>query len=189
MILASRSPRRKEILHSLGLNFQQCNPDFDEQSVAFDPKEPDRFVCQLAAEKAASVQSSEPEIIISADTIVFYQSKLYGKPKDSQEAFRMLQELCGKWHSVFTGVSVRKGDVLFTDYEETEVFLNDLNAQQIQHFQKKINCLDKAGAYAIQGPGSLLCQKIVGCYYNVMGLPVNTLVHLLAKIGYDVWAS
>lgn len=188
MILASRSPRRKEILSALGLDFQLLYPEFDESSVPFDSKKPFDYVCELASQKAFSIHGKAQEIIISADTIVFCNEKIFGKPKDLDDAFSILEELCGKWHSVFTGVCVRKGEKAFSEYEKTEVFLNPLNAEQIKQFHRKINCLDKAGAYAIQGPGSLICQKIVGCYYNVMGLPVNTLATLLAKLGIDLWS-
>lgn len=188
IILGSTSPRRKEILKYFHLPFQQISPQFDEDSIPFNNLQPSEYVCQLSKGKADSLASAYPKAaILTADTIVYCQNKLYGKPRDKQEAFQMLSELSGNWHSVFTGVTLRKGNQEFHQAEETRVLLNPLTPSQIRTYHEALHCYDKAGGYAIQKEGGLIICKIEGCFNNVMGLPINTVQNLFLRIGLDFW--
>lgn len=187
IILGSQSPRRKEILDFFNLPFVQASPKFDEESIHY-RRDPIKYVIALAEGKAHSLQEYYPnDIILTADTIVYRSGKVYNKPKDEQEAFTMLSELVGKWHSVFTGVTVRHGNALHSGWEETRVLFNALTEDEIRHYHRKIHWADKAGGYAIQMAGGLIVKKIDGCYYNVMGLPINTVHSLLKQSGIELW--
>lgn len=187
LILGSQSPRRKEILKFFNLSFEQVTPDFKEESIHF-RRDPIKYVLSLAEGKAQSLKLHYPkDIILTADTIVYRMGKVYNKPKDEQEAYHMLSELVGKWHSVFTGVAILKGEILHSGWEETRVLFNSLTESEIRHYHQKIHWADKAGGYAIQMAGGLIVKKIDGCYYNVMGLPINTVHTLLKRIGIELW--
>ncbi len=187
IILASQSPRRKEILNYFTLPFEQFSPNFDESSIPF-RDDPDAYVTSIASAKAYSLKESHPDaIIIAADTIVYYNHKVYGKPRDEQDAYKSLSELSGRWHSVFTGVAVLKDDEVFAEAEETRVSFNELSHDQIKKYHSYGHGVDKAGGYGIQMGGGLIVKEIDGCYYNVMGLPMNTLRHLLQKVNIELW--
>lgn len=188
IILASQSPRRAEILSALNLPFHVVPSHFDEDSVPYD-NHPGKYVCQLAESKAKSIAANHPDsVVIAADTVVFLDHVPYGKPPTREDAVRYLTELCGKWHSVYTGVSVIKGNMHRQAAEETRVLFNPLSQDQINAYLNAIQWQDKSGAYAIQGNGgSLLVSKIDGCFYNVMGLPVSVLQTLLLHFGIDLW--
>jgi septum formation protein len=187
LILASLSPRRKEILSAFNLPFMQCAPDFDEEEEAFE-KDPQEYVMRLAAGKANSLAPHYPaSVILAADTTVYAQEVIYNKPKDEREAFFALSALVGKWHSVFTGVAVQCGGKKFQQVEETRVLFNDLTEEQIKHYLLRTEWSDKAGGYAIQLGGGLIVKRIEGCYYNVLGLPINTVRQLLLHFQIDLW--
>lgn len=187
IILGSQSPRRKEILDFFNLPFKQVSPGFDEEAILY-KRDPIKYVSALASGKARGLMEKYPtNIIIAADTIVYRSGKVYNKPKDEHEAFKMLSELVGKWHSVFTAIAVVKDGHISTGWEETRVLFNPMTESEIRHYHKKIHWADKAGGYAIQMAGGLIVNKIDGCYYNVMGLPINTLHRLLKKIGVELW--
>lgn len=187
VILGSTSPRRREILNFFSIPFTQENPDFDESQVLFE-KDPASFVMEVARRKALCLSERYPnEVILTADTTVFHQNRLFMKPESMQEAHGMLRELCGKWHQVFTGVCVFKGKDCFLDVDETKVLFHDLTDSQIHNYHEHFLPLDKAGGYAIQKGGSLIVKRIEGCYYNIMGLPINTVRKLLLKAGIDLW--
>jgi len=187
LILGSQSPRRKEILSYFDLPFTQATPPFDEEAVPFDGDHV-KYVCTLAEGKALSLSSVYPDsLILTADTIVWKSGKLYGKPSNSQEAFLILSELVGQWHSVFTAVSLFHNGTVSTTYEETKVLFNSLTPDEIRHYHTKLHLTDKAGGYAIQMAGGLIVNKIDGCYYNVMGFPINSVRTLLLKAGIDLW--
>lgn len=187
IILGSISPRRKEILSYFSLPFEQASPDYDEESIPYTGN-PTDYVCQLSKGKADSLAHRFPDdIIITADTIVLMNGKIYGKPRNKQEGFQALSELSGNWHSVFTGVTVRKGPQEYSGAEETKVLFNQLTPEQIKWYHQQLHCEDKAGGYAIQQGGGIVIKKIDGCYYNVMGLPMNTLRELLGQVGIDLW--
>ena len=187
IILGSQSPRRREIMSFFKLPFKQVSPSFDEEAVPFhgNPKD---YAQLISSGKAHSLTQLYPdEIILTADTVVFQGGKIYGKPQNEEESFTHLKELVGKWHSVFTSVTIRHHQNEFHSVEETRVLFNQLTNQQIQAYHQALPCTDKAGGYMIQGAGSLIIKQIDGCYYNVMGLPVNALSHLLKKVGIDLW--
>lgn len=187
IILGSQSPRRKEILNFFNFPFKQATPDFDEETIFF-RRDPIAYVCALAEGKARALQNFHPnDIILSADTVVYRSGKVYNKPKNEQEAFAMLSELVGKWHSVFTGVAVLKGETMRTGWEETRVLFNAMTEEEIRRYHQKIHWADKAGGYAIQMAGGLIVKKIDGCYYNAMGLPINTVHSLLKQAGIELW--
>lgn len=186
-ILGSQSSRRKEILNFFDLPFIQIASNFDEDSILF-LENPKNYAQTLANEKAVSLAKRFPSSpILTADTIVYKDAKVYGKPKNKDEAYRFLRELSGGWHHVFTALALKKGDLLLQAVEETKVEFNSLNDEQIQLYHQKLDLSDKAGGYRVQGAGSLAIKSIQGCYYNVMGLPINSLQQLLKQIGIDLW--
>lgn len=187
LILGSQSPRRKEILSYFSLPFEQATPPFDEDSVPFNG-DPAAYVCSIAKGKAESLHKRFPDaIIVTADTTVYREGKNYGKPATEEQAFEFLSELVGQWHSVYTGITVYKGREEYSRAEETRVLFNPLTPEEIRHYHTKLHWSDKAGGYAIQMAGGLIVRKIDGCYYNVMGLPINTLRDLLRNIGIELW--
>jgi septum formation protein len=187
IILGSTSPRRREILGYFSLPFQAVAPPFDEEAIPFQGN-PEAFVCTLSQGKAKSLLPSYPgSIILTADTVVYANGKIYGKPKTPEEACRSLSELTHKWHTVYTGVTVIKEGKIFNQAEATQVLFNDLTTPQIEHYIAHTHWADKAGGYAIQLAGGLIVRKIDGCYYNVMGLPINTVAALLKKAGIELW--
>lgn len=187
LILGSQSPRRKEILSYFSILFEQKPPPFDENSVLFEG-DPIGYVSTLSEQKALSLGGIYPKsAILTADTIVYYQGKIYPKPANAEDAFQVLSELVGNWHSVFTGVSLLYQSNLQTTWEETRVLFNPLSPEEIRHYHSKIHWADKAGGYAIQMAGGLIVRRIEGCYYNVMGLPINSVRQLLKNIGIELW--
>lgn len=187
LILGSQSPRRREILSFFSVPFKQATPQFDEEAVPFhgDPKE---YAKSISEGKSDALSLLFPQdLILTADTVVFEGGKIYGKPANEQESYSHLKALVGKWHSVFTSVTIRKGAEKYSKVEETKVLFNNLTHEQIQAYHTALPCTDKAGGYMVQGAGSLIIKKIEGCYYNVMGLPVNTLSELLQKVGINLW--
>lgn len=187
LILGSQSPRRKEILGYFSLPFIQMTSFFEEEKVEFNG-DPEKFVNTISQGKAVALSSQFPDaIILTADTAVFFNGKIYGKPKDEEEAFRSFKELVGNWHTVYTGVTVSKGNALHVQAEATHVLFNALTDQQIRNYIAHTDWRDKAGGYAIQMAGGLIVKKIDGCYYNVMGLPINTVEKLLTKVGVELW--
>lgn len=187
LILGSQSPRRKEILSHFSLPFEQASPPFDEEIVPY-PGDPIVYVEHLSSGKALSLQPQFPDaVILTADTIVFKDGKVYGKPKNLQDAFNSVSELSGSWHSVFTAVTLLKNNQHWTLHEETRVLFNHLTPEMINHYHNRLHWNDKAGGYAIQMPGGLIVERIEGCYYNVMGLPINSVRKLLMNIDINLW--
>lgn len=187
LILGSASPRRREILGYFSIPFIQISPDIDESALEW-KGDAAKYVETLAESKGEKILASHPNrTIVTADTIVVLDGKVYGKPTDPDDAFQMLSELCGKWHEVYTGVSVRKNSQVFTSTEMTRVLLEKMEPDQIRSYQIRCHSADKAAGYAIQREGCIIVKRIEGCYYNVMGLPVNTLHALLKKAGIDLW--
>ncbi len=187
LILGSQSPRRLEVLSHFTLPFKQMTPPFCEESIPF-AGNPGVYVSEIARGKAESLAKNHPEaIVLTADTTVSKGNRVYNKPTTSEEVYAMLGELANAWHSVFTGVCVISGGQCHEAFEETKVLFNPLSKEQIHDYHLSLNCFDKAGGYAIQMPGALAIQKIEGCYYNVIGLPINTVRKLLLKVGLDLW--
>ena len=186
IILASGSPRRKELMGILGHPFSVRVSEADEQT---DPELPPYFIVeQLSLLKASAVASQvkaegKEALVIGADTIVVYKDAILTKPADAEEAKEMLLSLSGNWHSVLTGVTVMntKNAKSETFYVETKVHFISLTEEQIDAYIKTGEPLDKAGAYGIQGKGSLFVDKIDGDYFNVVGLPVCKLAEVLKE--------
>lgn len=172
IILASKSPRRKELLSLITENFVIKSAEVDESLP--DGIQPDKAVEYLSKIKAEPFKNEE-DIIIGADTVVSIDDVILGKPKDRSDAFKMLKMLSGKYHSVFTGVTIITPDSTKTFSVETRVKFFDLTDKEINDYLDTGEPFDKAGAYGIQGKGSLLVEKIDGDYFNVVGLPVSTL--------------
>ncbi len=183
LILASSSPRRKELLQNLRLQFQISSSDADE---TFDSKlSPSEVVMELAQRKAQAVfQENQDAYVIGSDTIVVADGQILGKPENEAEAFQMLKRLSGTQHDVYTGVAIlsAKGSACF--YEKTEVTFWELSDLEISSYVRSGEPLDKAGAYGIQELGSMLVKKINGDYFAVVGLPVSRTVRELKKAGY-----
>jgi septum formation protein len=187
LILGSNSPRRYEILSYFNIPFQQSSPDFDESSIPF-KGDPIEHVKKLSKGKADSLVLLYPHsIILTADTIVYSNDKVYGKPSNEQEALQFLTELEGKWHCVYTGLTVRIQEKEYQEMEETKVLFNPLTQDQMAKYHQLLPFVDKAGGYMIQGAGSLIVNRIEGCYYNVVGLPINALCRILKCAGIDLW--
>lgn len=184
IILASSSPRRKELLHALGLAFEVIHPTSDE--TVSDGEAPREYALRVSLEKAYSVSSTlgKGVIVIGADTIVVVDGEILGKPKDPREASLMLQKLSGKEHSVYSAFSIvrAKNEHLHSEVVGTRVRVKPLAAQEIEGYIKTGEPMDKAGAYAIQGAGSFIVSGIEGSYSNVVGLPVEELLEALKKL-------
>lgn len=185
IILGSSSPRRKEILEFFKLPFEQLSPPFDESKLVFNG-DPIAYAKELSIGKARSILV-EDRIIVTADTVVFKDGSLYTKPESEKQALEMLYKLNGSTHFVYTALSARLGNQLFTECAETKIKFIKASEKQLLAYHKTFNGLDKAGGYGIQEGGSLIVEKIEGCFYNVMGLPLTTLQELLKRFGVDLW--
>lgn len=185
LILASSSPRRKELLETLRLTFAISSSDVDE---SFDPSlSPEEVVMELAERKAQAIFKENPDaFVIGSDTVVVADNQILGKPADEAEAIRMLQSLSCKQHEVFTGVSIVSPTSSTRFYERTEVWFWELTDDEIRSYVKSGEPLDKAGAYGIQQLGSMLVKKIHGDYFAVVGLPVARTVRELRKLGFQL---
>lgn len=183
LILASGSPRRRDLLNDLGFEFEVRPVDIDESPLP--SEKPVTYVMRLAREKALA-QAEAGELVIAADTIVAEGGELLGKPADSDDAKRMLRRLSGKAHEVHTGVALvdEAKTLRLTFVESTQVFFKTLEEPEIDWYVSTGEPLDKAGAYAVQGVGSLFVDKLEGNYANVVGLPVAALYRLLRQAGY-----
>lgn len=186
LILASQSPRRQVLLKQLGLEFSVIPSNIEEQF--YETLSPVELVQRLAIDKAEAVALKEEGIIIAADTIVVLDQEIMGKPCSKEEAYAMLSALSGKRHQVITGVCVYDTTTQKQEYaaEQTEVFFRSLSDEEIESYIASGEPFDKAGSYGIQGLGALLIEKIVGCYFNVVGLPLNRLGLMLKKQGVNV---
>ena len=182
IILASSSPRRKEILEKYNLHPIIINSDIIEKS--YSGEKPSQIAMSLSFQKSYNVSMLHQEqIVIGADTIVVYGNEILGKPKDKDDAFRILKLLNGKYHSVITGISIVQNstNIKVVDYETTKVKFRELSHNKLKDYINTNEPMDKAGAYGIQGYGALLVEKIDGCYLNVVGLPLVKLDFLLNK--------
>ena len=186
IILASGSPRRRELLERMGIeDFDIITSDVDESvDETLPPAEQVEILSRRKAD-AVAAEVSPNDLVIAADTVVAMDGIVLGKPADEMDAFRMLSALSGVRHHVFTGVTVRMGDRVLTRHEVTSVDFRALEAEEVEEYIATGECMDKAGAYGIQGYGCLLVEGIVGDYYNVMGLPVALLAQMLKQFGVD----
>lgn len=188
IVLASQSPRRKELLGRMGLEFVTQASKIDES--AFDGLEARELVATLSREKAQWIarQLDGETLVIGADTVVVRDGAALGKPKDAEDAVAMLLSLSGRDHQVCTGVTVCRGDRVLTQVEETQVTFRELTEAEVRQYVSTEEPMDKAGAYGIQGLGGLLVEGIRGDYSNVVGLPVCRLGQMLKDFGVDCLA-
>lgn len=178
VVLASESPRRRELMNISGIPFYTQAAKIDETFNANLSIE--EGVMDLALRKAMKVSETRPnEVVIGADTIVVIDNEILGKPKDVEDAYRMLRLLSNKTHRVITGVAIVNQDVKKTFYEVTEVKFANLSEETIEWYIKSREYYDKAGGYAIQGKGMILVERINGDYFNVVGMPMHHLVEEL----------
>ena len=188
LILASASPRRKELLSLFGIPFQIRVADIDETMDS--TKLPFDEVGRVSRAKALAVEAGESDVVIAADTIVVCENRVLGKPKTEAEAEAMLSLLSGRDHQVMTGVTVRQGESCETFTDVTDLHFRELSPKEIARYVASGEPMDKAGAYGIQGGAALFCEKMNGDYYNVMGLPVcrlwQTLCRMVPEIMEDV---
>ncbi len=183
IILASQSPRRKQLLEMLGADFVVIPAKGEEVApVGAGPGETVRALSRQKA-KLVAPQAGPEDIIIAADTIVWYGDMVLGKPRDEQEAARMLSALSGNTHQVYTGVTVQQGDKVISGAECTNVTFRKLSGREIDAYIATGEPMDKAGAYGIQGLGSLFVEGIEGDYFNVVGLPLCRLGKMLKDLG------
>ncbi|MCR8746498.1 Maf family protein [Romboutsia lituseburensis] len=182
IILASASPRRKEILENTNTKFEIIKSEIDEVILANEL--PSQVVMRLAFEKSIDIASKHPDsLVIGADTVVVLDNNILGKPKDSSDAFNMIKQLSGKTHQVITGISLINLNVnqKIIDYVVSNVKFKDLSEEDIKDYIQTNESLDKAGAYGIQGYGAMLVEEIQGDYFNIVGLPISRLSDLLKK--------
>lgn len=186
IILASGSPRRKEILENIGIEFTVVKSVADESSINPEGIPVSVYVQELALLKATEVKSrvsAKNAIVIGADTVVSVDGKILGKPANDEEAYNMLKSLSGKIHQVYTGycgISTDDGSAV-CESVCTDVTFAELSDEEIYDYIHTGECNDKAGAYGIQGKGVMLVEKIEGDYFNVVGLPVRSLVNMLKR--------
>lgn len=187
IILASQSPRRRQLLGQLGLeDFAILVPDVDESyDPALSPEEIVSSICLRKARAARDLSGDGDAVIIAADTMVFLDGLRLGKPHSREEAFQMLRSLSGREHQVRSGVTVCRGDRTETQCESTAVRFRPLTDREIWAYIDTGEPMDKAGAYGIQGLGALFVEGIRGDYCNVMGLPLFRLGRMLAGFGVD----
>ena len=184
IILASQSPRRRELLGLFGLPFTISVADIDE---TMDPSKPAADeVARVSRCKALAVPREKDAVVIAADTIVVCQGKVLGKPHTPEEAVQMLSLLSGRDHQVMTGVTVLRGSQERVFTEITDLHFRELTEKEIRRYVNSGEPMDKAGAYGIQGGAALFCEKMVGDYYNVMGLPVCRLDKLLKELAPQI---
>ncbi|MBR3356145.1 MAG: septum formation protein Maf [Oscillospiraceae bacterium] len=181
-VLASKSPRRKELLQFILPRFETIDAHINERDINITA--PSDLCYELAKNKALAVFSSKPDsCVIGSDTMVSVDNQLLGKPKDKAEAYEMLSSLSGREHSVFTGVYIAAPDIKTGFVCETIVHFIELTNEMISEYINTDEPYDKAGGYSIQGGASIFCDWMNGDYYNVMGLPVSALYVKLRELG------
>ncbi len=178
IILASASPRRREILTDMGLRFEVLPADIDESATR--AARPSELVKKLSKVKACAADACDG-VVIGADTVVVMGGKVYGKPHTEENALEMLKKLCGRWHTVYTGVTVRRGGESKSFTVRSRVKLKNLSEEEIRSYIADTNPLDKAGAYGIQD--GRVVEKYRGSYTNIVGLPKEKLASVLAGFG------
>ncbi len=185
-ILASSSPRRLELLNLINIKPKVQNPKVKEAILA--GEDPESFVSRIAVEKGKYIRNANysDDLIISADTIVLIENKMIGKPSGREDAFRMLELLSGKIHKVITGVSLLYKDKEIIRTSVTKVKFSNINGREINKYLDNESYMDKAGAYAIQGKASIFVERINGCYFNVMGFPLNLFYSMIKILNISI---
>lgn len=188
LILASNSPRRRELLRQIGVHFSVAPADVDENIMPGEAAE--TYATRVARDKARIAAARvHAGIVIAADTIVVFDDEILGKPADSTEAACMLEKLSGRVHSVITAVVLKDAGTgrELVKSATTKVWFRKLSPVEIASYVESGEPLDKAGAYGIQERGALLVDRIEGCYFNVVGLPLSILGELLKEMGFKIW--
>lgn len=185
IILASQSPRRKELLGLFHLPFEIRVADIDETMDS--RKSPFDEVARVSRAKAQAIPREENDVVIAADTIVVCSGQVLGKPRDAADAMRMLSLLSGRDHQVMTGMTVLRGEKCVSCTEVTDIHFRTLSEKEIRNYVATGEPMDKAGSYGIQGGAALFVEKMVGDYYNVMGLPVCRLGMILKEIAPELF--
>lgn len=188
LVLASASPRRHELLRMLGLEFEILVSTAEEERREL-PVSPGEQTMELAAGKAKEIADLRPDaLVIAADTIVAAENRIMGKPRDEEDAREMLSFLSGRWHEVYTGVALVKAaeNRRLVDCERTRVKFRPLSEEEIKTYIRSGAPMDKAGAYGIQGLGAVLVERIEGCFFNVVGLPLARLTMMLRDFNLEV---
>jgi len=181
IVLASRSPRRSELLERAGISFTVRTADVDESVHAGEAAQ--QYVRRLAVRKATAILRDDDTCVLAADTTVVLGSEIFGKPADAADAVRMLTALAGRSHEVITGICLCYRQKLFIDAAVTTVSFGPMTAAEIDAYAATNEPMDKAGAYGIQGIASRYITGIEGCYFNVVGLPVSLVCRYLGKLG------
>ena len=184
LILASQSPRRKELMGLFSIPFVIRAADIDE---TMDPHKPAcQEVARVSRAKALATPHTPEDVVIAADTIVVCNGEVLGKPRDEADAYRMLRLLSGRDHQVMTGMTVLRGDREVVHTEITDIHFRELSDAEIYRYIRTGEPMDKAGSYGIQGGAALFAEKMAGDYYNVMGLPVCRLGQILRQIAPEL---
>jgi septum formation protein len=187
IILASASPRRKDLLTQIGINFEIDPSNYEEEKHL--NLEPHKLAKYLSLQKAKDVATRHKKsIIIAADTFVVFEGKIIGKPSSEEEARERLNKMNGRCHSVITGFTIIDTEInkIISKSVDTKVYFKNITSEEIDSYVASKEPMDKAGAYAIQGLGGILVDKIEGDYYNVVGLPLAVLVEELKNFGIKV---
>lgn len=189
ILLASSSPRRKELLRLISLEPEIAHPEISEEKIAGEPVE--RFLERISISKALQIYKKKyyNHLLIAADTIVLLDEEIIGKPANREEAFQMLLKLSNRMHEVWTGLALmHRGH---TDFEIaiTQVFFKALSSEEINWYLDNEVYLDKAGAYAIQGKAALFVEKVDGCFFNVMGFPLNIFYQMASRLNINLYES
>jgi septum formation protein len=183
LVLASTSPRRISLLKQLGVPFEALDPGDAENSVSKDPVE---HVKDHALAKAQAVAGKHKgRIIIAADTIVVLDGAILEKPKDAEDAKKMLRTLCGRTHTVISAIALTEDERVDLRTEETKVTMKAFSEEEIEAYVATGEPMDKAGAYAAQGVGAFIIERVEGCFYNVVGLPLSLLYDMLRDAGVE----
>lgn len=188
IILASSSPRRSQLLEQIGVKFMVDSKEVDENILDLSAEE---LVKTLSLRKAKAVAEKYQEgIIIGADTVVAVGGQIYGKPKDKDQAREMIKSLSGKYHEVLTAIALVDASGLRKNIQKvvsSKVYFNQLSDEEIERYLSWDEYKDKAGGYGIQGKGAVLVEKIEGCFYNIVGLPLSTLIAAFKEMGVDIY--
>ncbi|MEO0238233.1 MAG: nucleoside triphosphate pyrophosphatase [candidate division WOR-3 bacterium] len=180
IVLASESKRRIELLKSLGVDFKISNHSHSEEHNEI--RDPRKFVLLCSYEKAKSVEKSENQLVIGADTIVFIDRKIIGKPTDRNDGLKMMRMLSGRKHSVYTGITLFYKNKILSDFAKTDVYFKKISDKELKWYINNASYLDKAGGYAVQEEASMFIEKIEGDFFNVVGFPIFLFTKMFKQI-------